>query len=483
MMVLESRLFGKLFLALFVVIFPTLSSNFADASALKKASVMAPLFLKDEGWDDFNKKLTTVKQYGVDSVTVDVWWGEVEKDSDNSFDWSYYKQMFSIIKNNNLKIIPIFSFHECKDNVGDDCFIPLPSWIWSKYVGREINGIVIRDNDLKYKSEQGNFSDEVVQLWADDLIMNEYTDLVRSFITEFGELYKDDIAEINVSLGPSGELRYPSYNTHDKDVDCPNRGSLQSYSRLAQHDFRVSMLQKYSTLQGINDAWGLSLPQIEDVRPPSNADFFFRNKDYITMQYGKDFIDWLNQSLVNHGAKILRHIIQVIKNTFPKAVIGYKIPGVHWCITHPAYPRAAEVAAGLIQTSVDFNSKKSGFGYENVVSISSMLSTPARNVVLHFTCLEMENNNKHPNYSLAKCLVHWVADEAQKQNITIMGENALSGTILTSTGWYNIRDVFRKSHYAGFTALRLKQVTNGIGKDYYSKLIQDFSLSKDDCLQ
>jgi len=122
-----------------------LSANFT-------ANVMAPLHVTNisefEGW------LTTAKNMGVDAVSVDVWWGDVET-SDNTFNWSYYDNLFSKIIAHGLKIVPIMSFHQCGGNVGDDYTSKLPSWIWSK------------GTDMKYKSEQGNYSSEYVALWAD----------------------------------------------------------------------------------------------------------------------------------------------------------------------------------------------------------------------------------------------------------------------------------------------------------------------------
>ena len=137
------------------------------------------------------------------------WWGAVEGTKDNQFDWSYYDKMFSVIRKNNLKIVPIFSFHQCGGNVGDDCNIPLPSWLWTKYLGESYNGTRINKTDLKFKSEQGNYSNEAVQVWVDDLVANEYADFVNDFKNNFVS-YSDDFIEINVSAGPSGELRYPS---------------------------------------------------------------------------------------------------------------------------------------------------------------------------------------------------------------------------------------------------------------------------------
>lgn len=39
------------------------------------ANVMAPLKITD--WAPFDSQLSTVKHYGVDAISVDVWWGDV----------------------------------------------------------------------------------------------------------------------------------------------------------------------------------------------------------------------------------------------------------------------------------------------------------------------------------------------------------------------------------------------------------------------
>ena len=57
--------------------------------------------------------------------------------------------------------------------MGDTYTSKLPAWVWTKYVGRSFNGITIDSNDLKYKSEQGNYSIESVAAWADGLAIVE----------------------------------------------------------------------------------------------------------------------------------------------------------------------------------------------------------------------------------------------------------------------------------------------------------------------
>lgn len=443
----------------------------SSAGRLETANVMAPLSVED--WGAFENALSAVKQYGVDAVSVDVWWGRVEGTADNQFDWSYYDQLFSKIKAHGLKIVPIMSFHRCGGNVGDDCNIPLPGWLWNKYVGRSFKGIVVDGNDLMYKSEQGNFSSEVVQLWADDLVMNEYTDFVNAFKSHFST-YNNDVIEINVSGGSAGELRYPSYNSHDHNTGYPTRGALQSYSRLALQDFQSSMLKKYVSLDGVNAAWGIQLTDPSQIRPPSDAEGFFNRQDYANIRYGKDFVDWYNQALVNHGLALLTQVTQALTGAFPNAAMGYKIPGVHWTMTNPAYPRAAEVAAGLIQTSIDFNADATGHGYANIINLAQTLASNGRRVVIHFTCLEMDDQNYAPPYSLAKSLVFWVAQHAQRLGVTIKGENALSGGITGNHGWDNIDNAFQYASYTGLTALRIGEVASGLGQARYTNLIQKF---------
>ncbi len=445
-----------------------------SAAPIETANVMAPLKVND--WGNFEKQLDTIKSYGVDAVSVDVWWGEVEGAADNQFKWDYYDKIFATIKAHSLKIVPILSFHQCGGNVGDDCNIPLPSWLWGKYVEKEFNGITITDKkDLQYKSELCNSSEETLQLWVDSLVANEYTDFVKTFKDHFAS-YNGDFIEINVSAGPSGELRYPSYNAHDKcKTGYPTRGGLQSYSRLAVLDFQDKMLKKYQAIDGINRAWGTSLSDISKIQPPDNADFFFNHGDYMNTQYGKDFVDWYNQSLVDHGKTLITNVINTLDNSFPSAKIGFKIPGVHWSMgSGSGHPRAAEVAAGLIQTSIDVNADATGHGYSNIVGLAKTLSTLGRSIVLHFTCLERDNNDSSPSYSLAKDLVFWVANEAKRQGVVIKGENALSDGVTSDHGWDNINNAFEYASYSGLTILRIGKVSSGTGQSRYANFIRKY---------
>src|SRR5690606_10030879 len=132
------------------------SASWADLAQTTNA--MAPLELTNQSqWNDFQWQLGEAASYGLDGISVDVWWGKVEAAGDNQFDWSYYDQIFGTIINAGLKVVPIMSFHQCGGNVGDDCNIPIPGWFWSQAANQNAN---ISENDLRYRSELGNYSYE-----------------------------------------------------------------------------------------------------------------------------------------------------------------------------------------------------------------------------------------------------------------------------------------------------------------------------------
>ncbi len=428
---------------------------------------MAPLQITNENdWNHFGQQLRIAKGMGIDAISSDVWWGLVESKGDQQFDWSYYDRLSDAIIGAGLKWVPILSFHACGGNVGDDCNIALPQWVWTKFSG-------LSEADLQYRSELGNMCREVVSLWADDQIVSQYRELMEAFKSHFAGKAQH-ILEINISCGPAGELRYPSYNGHDGTfAGYPNRGALQCYGRLAKEDFRRWVIKKYGTIERVNAAWGTRLMDPSQIDTPSDPNGFFGRKDYLNITYGKDLTTWLNGSLIGHG----RRMIQTAQDTFDQAMkgvdIGIKIPGVHWRMSDPNMPRAAEVNAGLIPTSIDLDAEATAHGYQPILSSAAGFQGAAHRVVLHFTCLEMPNNSSPPAFSLAETLVFWVGKGAAAQGIPIKGENALP--VASDDGWNHIENVFTWSPYEGLTVLRIPDVTdNPLGRGRYGQFIKKF---------
>jgi hypothetical protein len=85
----------------------------ADPAPQFSANVMAPLHVMNyndsakfeipQDWDSFQKELEIAKSIGVDAVSVDVWWGDVERRGDNRFDWTYYREIFRRIEEAGLR--------------------------------------------------------------------------------------------------------------------------------------------------------------------------------------------------------------------------------------------------------------------------------------------------------------------------------------------------------------------------------------------
>ena len=442
------------------------------ASSGITCNAMSPLHINN--WDSFNNDLQNAKDIGVNAISVDVWWGDVEKNGDNQFDFSYYDSVFKAITDKGLDIVPIMSFHQCGGNVGDDYTSTLPSWVWDKYSSYSIDGVNLTADNLKYKSSLGNSSKEYLALWADEVVNNEYIDFMNAFEDHFAS-YAKDMQEINISGGPSGELRYPSYNSHDGSATgYPTKGALQCYSDLAKANFKNEMLDKYNNLDGINAAWGTSLTDESQIGLPSDGDEFFyngSNHPYYETQYGKDVLDWYNGSLVEHGDRMLGYAKDAFNDEFEDVDLGIKIPGVHWQYANTSTPRGAEVSAGLINS--DFSSGN-GYGYNPILKM-----VKDNDAILHFTCLEM-NDQSGEQTSFPKTLVQNLGTSAQNLGVTLKGENALAGGEDYDYYWNNLRNAVANYGYDGITILRLNDAVNNASYNYYKSFIKDFGIENPD---
>ncbi|UJF33920.1 family 14 glycosylhydrolase [Paenibacillus hexagrammi] len=420
------------FLLGFVVFLSTFFSSFAgsayaDTASDFQASVMGPL-TKITDWNAFKNQLTTLKNNGVYAITTDVWWGDVESAGDNQFDWSYYKTYADAVSSSGLKWVPILSTHTCGGNVGDDCNIPIPSWLWSKGTADE----------MKFKSETGYVNSESLSpLWSG--ISQQYNELYASFAQNFAS-YKSIIPKIYLSGGPSGELRFPSYYPA-AGWSYPSRGKFQVYTESAKTAFRSAMIAKYGSLSGVNQAWGLQLTADSQINPPSDGDSFYTSGGYNTA-YGKDFLSWYQSVLENHLATIGAAAHNNFDSVFGVR-IGAKISGVHWQMNNPSAPHSAEQAAGY-------------YDYDRLIQ-----KFKDSNLDVTFTALEMYDSGTSPNYSLPSTLVNTVASIANTKGVRLNGENALPA--YGSSPFQKIEEKLTNFSFNGFTLLRLANIVNSDG--------------------
>ena len=447
------------------------------------ANVMAPLKIDLSNQDEvngFKQQLQNVKSKGVDAVSIDVWWGMVEGAGDQKFDWSYYDQVFKMITDANLQVQAIMSFHKCGGNVGDTVYIPIPTWIWK-----------VAGPGGQYVNELHNpGNDEVVALWAQnsDDVNNQYIEFMDEFEKHFAS-YADKLQSINISCGPAGECRYPSYDVYEIDGKSygrgyPTRGYLYCYSDQAVTAFQKAMKTKYGSVSKLNAAWGTGLSSFSYVNPPSNGDSFFNIKDpkaYVNSQYGRDFIDWYSAEMADHGKNMLDCAIKAFDREFVNIELEIKIPGVHWTMGDPNMPRSAEVCAGLLNSSFKTNVNKDGCGpgYSTLLGAVQSIKGKAgkHDPMVYFTCLEMSNENYSPAYSMASALVFGVGEQAHDTGLMIKGENALApnngSTWNTGGFWWNINNAISWCWYDGITILRVGDVAYGDQLNNFAKLINN----------
>ncbi len=445
-------------------------------------SAMAPLLVgKPEqmaspeskaAWDAFDRDLAEAKRLGLDSISTDVWWSVIEPKK-GEFNWSYYEKIADRIINAGLKWTPILSFHRCDGNVGDDVTVPVPEWVWQDLAVKLTGG---NPDGLKYVSEQGRSSKEYISVWATELALDHYINVMKNFQEHFSSA-APHIAEINISLGPAGELRYPSYNVHDDGTGYPSGGALQCYSELARESFRKYVLTKYGSSGGAAKAWGLL--KLDNIAPPDDARGFFARNDHLGTQYGRDFVDWYSQSLLDHGNLMMSTALKVFAAPdapFAGIDLGAKIPGVHWRIGEwlgdkvLLGDRLAEVTAGLIRTSRgDWSRAEDGFGYRDLLAMFRDLQ-PIRPglgtaVVPSMTCIEMPDGQDGPiARAMPRTLAVMVGQEAERQHIWMKAENALAGNLRNPQAWERMRSLLdlpeQNGYYHGVTLLRLSDVVH-----------------------
>ena len=403
-----------------------------------------PNVIEEKDWELFRNQLAESKDMGLNAISVDVWWGMVELE-DNIFLWDYYFQIFNEIINHDLDIIPILSFHSFDPGSSSKFRAPVPSWVWPLLSKK--SGISI--NDLKYNSEekdkngQHKFSDEYISHWANEWAMPQYSEFIEEFVKTF-QKYLEHFQEINISLGPTGELRYPSYNGHDGGA-YPNRGRMQCYSKPAESDFHkwVEKTQDKNSLTHFH------------FLEPQNLNNIIENEGYLSNSEILNLFSWYNYSLMRHGNRMLRAAAKIIPDHIP---IGFKIPGIHWKIKDPKMPRIAEITCGLINGST-INGQKS---YLNSLRIV-LEGLPVDRFVLHFTCIEQKNSTPETDiyngYSRPEDLVREIEKAAKTLGLKIKGENSLSKNLKEKSAWSRIEKALVQGSYAGITLMRVGDIT------------------------
>ncbi|CAN6460635.1 unnamed protein product [Victoria cruziana] len=350
-----------------------------------------------------NASLMALKSAGVEGVMVDVWWGLVEGEEPGRYDWSGYAELLEMARRHGLKVQAVMSFHRCGGNVGDCCTIPLPRWVVEE---------IDRDQDLTYTDQWGRRNYEYVSLGCDELQVLKgrtpvqcYSDFMRAFRDTFSRLLGDTIVEIQVGMGPAGELRYPSYPEANGTWRFPGIGAFQCYDK-----YMLSSLKAAAEAVG-KPEWGHGGPS--DAGQYNNwpeDTLFFRREGGWNSPYGEFFLSWYSLLLLNHGERILSSAEAIFGGT--GANLSAKVAGIHW--HYGTRSHAPELTAGYYNTRF-----RDGY-----VPIANMFAR--HGVVFNFTCIEMKD---HEQPQEAQCspegLVRQVVLATREVGVPLAGENAL----------------------------------------------------------
>lgn len=150
------------------------------------------------------------------------------------YNWEGYAELVRMVEKHGLKLQVVMSFHQCGGNVVDSCRNQ-------------------QNPDLIYTDRSGQRNPEYISLGCDSLPVlrgrtpiQVYTDYMRSFRERFRDYLGRVIVEIQVGLGPCGELRYPESNGTWKfpgirEFQCYDkymRASLEAASEaIGKHDW------------------------------------------------------------------------------------------------------------------------------------------------------------------------------------------------------------------------------------------------------
>nr|DAD18273.1 TPA_asm: hypothetical protein HUJ06_019735 [Nelumbo nucifera] len=350
-----------------------------------------------------NASLMALKSAGVEGVMVDAWWGLVEKDGPLSYNWRPYAELVQMVQKHGLKLQVVVSFHQCGGNVGDSCSIPLPPWVLEE---------ISKNPDIVYTDRSGRRNPEYISLGCDSLPVlrgrtpiQVYSDYMWSFRETFRDYLGGVIVEIQVGMGPCGELRYPSYPQTNGTWRYPGIGEFQCYDK-----YMRASLEASAEAIGKKE-WGRSGPHDAGHynQFPEETGFFRRDGTW-NSEYGQFFLEWYSGMLLEHGDRVLAAAEGIFKGTGAK--LSGKVAGIHW--HYRTRSHAAELTAGYYNT-------RHRDGY---LPIARMMGK--RGVVLNFTCMEMKDWEQ-PDY--ANCspegLVRQVKMASKTAGTELAGENAL----------------------------------------------------------
>ncbi|XP_020218687.1 beta-amylase 7 isoform X4 [Cajanus cajan] len=387
--------------------------------------------------DGLLKQLRVLKSVHVDGVMVDCWWGIVEAHAPQEYNWNGYKRLFQMVRELKLKLQVMMSFHECGGNFGDDVCIPLPHWVAE--IGRSNPDIFFTDREGRHNPECLSWGIDKERVLRGRTAVEVYFDFMRSFRVEFDEYFEDGlISMIEVGLGPCGELRYPS-SPVKHGWRYPGIGEFQCYDQ-----YMLKSLRKAAEARG-HAIWARGPDNAGTYNSqPHETGFFCDGGDYDGF-YGRFFLSWYSQVLVDHGNRVL----SLAKLAFEGSCIAAKLSGIYWWYKTASH--AAELTAGYYNPC-----NRDGYA-----AIMTMLKK--NGVSLNIPCVELHSGNQHEGFPETfadpEGLVWQVLNAGWDVDLPVTSQNAFP--CLNRVSYNKLLDNAKPMndpdgrHFSSFTYLRL----------------------------
>ena len=388
------------------------------------------------GVDEISAALSLLAASGVTGVMVDVWWGLVER-SAKVYDFGAYRQLAALVHWHGLKLQAVMSFHKCGGNVGDNFSVELPEWLAEA------------GDDIFFCDREGNRSMEYLSFAVDELPifggrtpLQLYADFMAAFAREVVAPYASVISEVEIGLGPCGEIRYPSYRLSE-GWEFPGVGTFMCYDTHMMARLEGHCAAKNVDIRAV-------LERLEHVghqktRPNNDSEYFSDiggcfgvGGGWATVE-GRLFQEWYSEQLLCHAESVMGHAARIFNSSVVCVPIAAKVAGIHWWYKFASH--AAESTAGYS------NADDGPSTYEAIARLLSRFGAH-----LNFTCLEMRNDEQPTDAACGPVeLVQQVARAARKFGVAFCGENALLR--LDDRAFLQVIEQSRELHT--FTFLRL----------------------------
>lgn len=385
--------------------------------------------------------LKALKLLGVEGVELPVWWGIVEKEAAEKYEWSGYLALAEMVQNAGLKLHVSLCFHGSKQPN-----IPLPKWV--SQIGEAQPSIFFTDKSQQHYRQCLSLAVDDLPILNGKTPVQVYHDFCESFKSTFLPFMGSTIQVrslilvskircsllpkkkkkvfpivfqmgidalscscfvnfqgISMGLGPDGELRYPSHDRMTKSSRVPGVGEFQCYDQNM-----LNILKQHAEAAG-NHYWGLGGPHDAPSydQSPNSGNFFKDHGGSWESPYGDFFLSWYSNQLITHGNRLLA----LASLTFGDAdmTIYGKVPLMHsWYRTRS---HASELTSGFYNTSLRD-------GYE---AVAEMFARNSCKMILPGMDLADEHQPRD-SLSSPESLLKQIRTVCRKHGVQLSGQNS-----------------------------------------------------------